>query len=1117
MKKKELLTLFGRNNRIKRCLLFMNYLSILILFCSFHVSANVFSQQEKVTFKSERLSVEEIFDAITLQLKYDVFYSEDKLNTKDVVQLSGKVMLVDDVLQKVLGKAYSYRLEGQTIFITPAKAVQQQATEKMTISLTVKDKSGEPLPGVTVMIKGTTTGGATDLDGKFSITIPQMNNVVLVVSFVGMKTVEVSYKGHSLNIVMEEDAASLDEVVVTGIFERKTESFTGVASTYKSDQLKMIGGQNVLQSLRTLDPSFSIKENNQFGSDPNRLPDMEIRGKSSVVGMKETFGSDPNQPLFILDGFEVPLQFVVDMNVDRIGSITILKDAASTAIYGSRAANGVVVIESKKPEPGQLRVRYSGDLSVSMPDLSGYNLMNAREKLEFERLAGMYTNDNQFAPENQISFDKVYNERLYNVNRGVDTYWLGEPVRSGLIHKHNLAIDGGDDNVLYSLGVSYGKTNGVMELSDRSVLTGNFMLNYRKKKINFSNNLTVDYTQSNNPVVPFSAYAKANPYYTKTDENGKVNPYLYNQWVGGARHELLANPIYDASRNNLDKTENLSFRENLQLEYTIVDNFKVSGRISLSKGSENVEKFKSPFLSEYQTVEQMKRGSYNKVTTKDFSYDGDIIVRYGHLFAEKHQVNGVGGWQFGSNEQIRDGFMAIGFPNDEVMNPAFSVQYEENSKPEYAETRKKSTSFYANVGYSYDRRYQVDANFRMDGSSVFGTNRRFTGTWSCGVSWNVHNEKFIKIPDWINTLRLRASVGNPGNQNFSSYQSYTTYAYNAALQNYFGLGALVIKFGNPDLLWQKTLDRNFGGDIVFFENRFRFNVNVYRKTTDPLLVVINTPSSVGSTEYTTNFGKQKTKGWDATLSYAPLYRPAEQKTLTLSLTARKVRDRYAGIGNKLGGMNTANQQTSLTRYYDGGSPNDLWAVRSAGIDPATGQEIFIKKDGTYTFEHDFDDEVNVGNSEPKLEGTVGAVLYYKGFSLSAYFRYRYNATLLNDALYSKVENITESNWLENQDRRAYYSRWQKPGDKAQFKGVALVKETAPRSDRFIQTENSFSGESFSMGYEFVNKPWMKALALSNLSLRANMNEMFRISTVKAERGIDYPFARTVTFSLSASF
>lgn len=1094
----------------------MNYLCLFVFLGVMQVHAAVFAQQEKVTFKSDLMTVEQIFDVISSQLKYDVFYSEDELNVRQKVEVNRKTMFVEDVLNQVLGNKYSYSLEGRTIIIKPLKSSVTQ-TQMKTMEGIVKDKRGEVLPGVTVLVKGTTVGTSTDVDGKFKLEVPASTDVVLVFSFIGMKTLEVPYKDQKmLNITLEDAAAELGEVVVTGIFERKAESFTGATSTYKGDVLKMVGSQNILQSLKTLDPSFSIKENNEFGSDPNRLPNMEIRGKSSVVGMKEQFGNDPNQPLFILDGFETSLQTVVDLNMDRIASITILKDAASTAIYGSRAANGVVVIETKKPEKGRLKVRYAGDFQVTTPDLSVYNLMNATEKLEFERFAGMYTNSFLNTPEYQVELDQAYNERLANIKRGVNTYWLREPVRTGFVHRHNVVIEGGDENMLYSLGASYGKTNGVMKESGREVMSGNFTLIYRKGIINFNNRLTLDYYKANNPTVPFSDFAKANPYFPKYNKDGKLDKFLVNKNIGGRTNKLY-NPLYNASLNNLDQEKNIGFRNTSQIEVTLNEAFKVSGRIGISKSDVNNEVFKSPFHSSFDDKEQLKRGTYSKTSKNDFNYDGDLIIRFGKLFGERHLVNAIAGWQFRADRLIRDGYVAMGFPNDEIKNPAFSNEYQEDSKPDYGENTTKSTSFYGNFGYSYDRRYQVDANIRIDGSSVFGTDKRFTETWSAGLSWNVHNEKFMGDATWMNMLRIRGSVGNPGNQNFAAYQSYTTYVFNTALQNDFGLGAVISAFGNPDLLWQKTLDINGGADMSFFGNRLALNFNVYRKKTDPLLISMTTPSSVGMTEFSTNFGEQITKGWDGTLNFSPYYHPEERKMLTITVTARHLKERYTGIGNKLGGMNEANQSTSLTRYYDGGSPSDVWAVRSGGIDPSTGKEIYIKQDGSYTFEHDYDDEVVVGNTEPKLEGTFGANFYWKGFSCGAFLRYRFHATVFNSAMYSKVENITKENWLENQDKRALYDRWQEPGDYAQFKGVGLVENNAPMTDRFIQNENSLIGESFNIGYEFSQQKWMKKVGLSNLSFRANMNDIFRASTVKAERGIDYPFARTVSLSVNASF
>ena len=250
----------------------------------------------------------------------------------------------------------------------------------------------EPMIGVTVAIEGTTNAVTTDIDGHFSLPVNKECNIVL--SFIGYKKTVIRYTGNNqadfAKIMLKSEAQNIKDVVVTGVYRRKKESFTGSSATFKGDELKSVGAQNVLQSLKTLDPSFKIMDNALSGSNPNKMPDVEIRGKSSVAGLKEEYGSDPNQPLFILDGFETTLETVMNLNMNRVASVTLLKDAASTAIYGSKAANGVVVIETKAPIKGKLQISYKGDYSMDFADLSDYNLMNAREKLEFEKLAGVY-------------------------------------------------------------------------------------------------------------------------------------------------------------------------------------------------------------------------------------------------------------------------------------------------------------------------------------------------------------------------------------------------------------------------------------------------------------------------------------------------------------------------------------------------------------------------------------------------------------------------------------------------------------------------------------------------------------------------------------------------------
>lgn len=1096
---------------------------LLILLGLLRVSATGYAQTYSIDLEMENVTCGKAIESVKGQTHLDFFFSNQELDVNRKVSVSCKNATLEEALKLILGDGYSFRMVDNTVVIRPVKQPLPQP-KKVTLRGKVTDTRKHPLPGVTVLLKGTTVGGSTDAEGVFEISFPEMKDVVIVFSFIGMQSREVLYNGQKeLAVVLEEDATEMEEVVVTGIFERKVDSYTGSASTYKTEDLKMMGSQNILQSLKTLDPSFHITPNNKLGSDPNQLPDIDIRGKTSVVNLREEYAVDPNQPLFILDGFEVPLQTIVDLNMERVASVTILKDAASTAIYGSRAANGVVVVETKRPKQGTLRFSYNGDFSISMPDLNDYNMMNAAEKLEFERLAGYY--EDASSDIQRFNLARLYDERLARVKSGVDSYWLSEPVRTGFTHKHNVYVEGGDDAMLYGMGVSYNGTDGIMKQSDRDVLSFNIDLRYRKGKFRFDNKFALDYTEANNPSQSFSVYVRTNPYYEK-NYDGSIPKYLDDQKIWNGEEDVSAyttvrraNPLYNAGLNYLNGSKELSFRNNFQMEWRPVDGMIARGRVSLSKANTKAEKFKSPFHSDFDETTKTERGSYSKSTTDRWTYDGDVTVTYGKLLAEKHQVNVVGGWNFASTRLVNDAFAAIGFPDDNVPNPAFANQYAADSKPSYSESTSRSTSVYLNANYSYASRYLLDFNFREDGSSVFGTNKRFTASWSVGVAWNLHNENFMG--EWAELLKVRFSVGNPGNQNFSAYKAYTTYVYNTGLQNLFGMGANVSAFGNPDLEWQKTMDYNLGADIALFNSRLKINADVYYKNTDPLLVTTSLATSTGRDSYITNLGAQQTKGVSVSTVVTLMNKSEKQLNWTVSVNGRHQKQEYNKIGKSLDLMNEELKKTTLQRYRDGGSPTDIWAVRSAGIDPMTGNELFIKKDGRYTFDYDNNDEVVVGNTEAKLEGVIGTNLYYRGFSVSVYLRYRLGADYFNTELYNRIENISYRGFTDyNQDRRALYDRWQKAGDQAKYRkisSIVLGNETYPMTDRYVQKENTLTGESISVAYDFGAQKWLKAVRLQNMTLRANMNDIFRCSTIRAERGTDYPFARTVSFSVNMTF
>ncbi|MBV4401187.1 SusC/RagA family TonB-linked outer membrane protein [Odoribacter splanchnicus] len=1095
--------------KVKRNLLLCSWLSFFLLISVLPGNASVFAQQEKLALSSTQLTVREIFDAISSQLRYDVFYNGEQLDLNRKVKFAQQVLNLEQVLDAVANNRFKYTLEDRTIILTPLTT--PQTVNSVTLTGQVTDQSNTPLPGVTVLVKGTKLGTSTDPEGNFKLSLPQQENTILIFSFIGMESQEVPVGDPKkpIKVILKETAENLKEVVVTGIFTRKKKSFTGSASTYTASELKTAGTQNILQSLKTLDPSFAILDNTLYGSDPNRLPNMEIRGKSSMLGMRDELEADPNQPLFILDGFESSLSVINDMDINRIASITILKDAASTAIYGSKAANGVVVVETVKPQAGKLMVSYNGNANISMPDLSSYNLMNAKEKLAFEKLAGKYT-PASWSATSEFELQKLYNQKLAEIESGIDTYWLTEPLRVGVNQKHSLYIEGGEGSFLFGIGAGYNGISGVMEKSNREVISGNIDLIYRIKKFQFSNKFSMTNTKIKNPIVDFSEYAAANPYYKKRDEEGNIGKWLENN-----DYTKAANPLWNASQNSRDEGKQLALSNYFVAEYTPLEALKVRARFGISYGNDDTEKFISRNDTRFDTYEILKKGTFNTTNTRSNQYEGELSVTFAKLIG-RHRLNAVLGGNLNSNKTLTQGYSAQGFPEGDFVYPSFSNGYPEGGSPTYYENTSRSMNGYFNLGYSFDDRYLMDFSLRENGSSVFGASKRYIGTWSVGLGWNLHKERFIADHlTWIDFLKLRASIGNPGNQNFSSSKTLTTFNFQLASMNYFGMGAVLNQLGNPDLDWQITLDKNIGIDMILIDKRLNITADYYHKVTDPLLINISMPLSSGTSSYLTNMGKQISQGLTLSASYYIIQKLDQRFSWLVRGNLRTQKTKLDKIGNKLDELNKSGQGHNTVRYYNGADPDDIWAVKSAGINPSTGRELFYDKEGNYTYDFSYDNEVICGNTRPKIEGVIGTSLNYKGFSVSMNFRYQTGASVFNEALFNKVENISVSGLNKNQDKRALYERWQNPGDKVRFKDIANAAST-PMSSRFIQKENVLSMESVYVGYEFY-EGWIKKIGLSNLKIQASMRDVFRASTIKSERGTLYPFARSLELGLSFNF
>ena len=1050
-------------------------------------------------------------------------------SVRSILQQPVTLELTDKPLTTVMdrllqGTGLSYKVSDRQVMIYTAQR-QPASRGQVTVIGKVSDAQGDPLPGATVVLKQNPTVNTITNDvGNYEIKVPA-EGAVLVFTFVGMMPREIRVgRQHQLNVVLSDDVAHLKgvEVIGNGMFQRRSETFTGSAATFSGEQLRLSGSVNALQSLKNLDPSFIINENVNMGSNPNTLPDVQFRGQSSI-DLKGDYETSPNLPLFILNGFETSLEKIVDMDMNLIQSITILKDAAAKAIYGSKAANGVVVVETVQPKQGRLRVSYNGSLELTVPDLNSYNLTDAAGKLQAEVLAGKYTNQGNAYSQAQLT--EQYNELYKEVQRGVDSYWMSQPLRTGVGQRHSLMLDGGDQAMLYSASLAYMNNVGVMKGSDRSTISGNITLSYRLKTLIFRNQLTIDdNTGTESPYGSFSLYSRMNPYWRIHDEDGQlIRQYSNGTW----------NPLYDAGLNSKDQTKYTLITENFYTEWNVLPTLKLTGRVGLTVRKDKSDRFTPATNSQYAQIlpsseEYLTRGSYAQSHGQSRQVNADLGVNWS-LTRGKHLLFTNLQYSIEQATSETESFTAIGFPSDRMDFISFGGGYATGSKPGGSESTTRSLGIIGAANYSYDDRYLADVSYRLNASSMFGSKNKWGSFWSAGIGWNLHHESWLKGNKILNYLKVRASIGRTGSQNFNSYQALSTYNYITDRTYNGDMGVVLMALANPNLKWQRQLERTVGFDITLF-NRLSGRFEYYNNLTDNLLTDVTLAPSSGFSSFKENLGETVNKGYELTLNYRLLTLPQSRTTVNLFWNVSHNTNKISEISNALKAYNEsqdaaydsydateegkARQRRVSTRYEEGQSMTAIWAVRSAGIDPTTGREVFIKRDGTTTFEWSSADQVVCGDSQAKYQGSFGLSARWRQFEANCSFSYKLGGQTYNSTLVDKVENVDVLNW--NVDSRVLTERWNTPGQVAQFKSIMDTSTTKPTS-RFVEDYDELAFSVITVGYDLSLLPLIKRSPFEYLKISATMNDVGWLSTVKKEWGLSYPRARTFSFQLSARF
>lgn len=1117
-------------------------LALLILF--FTISSQASTADFQISLDSDNITVEGLIDQIESKTQYRFVYKTADVDLERTVNVTGTNKPINELLKEIFDNTSTgFEIIGEQILLKKKEPVQDsqsqsvsaqsssQAPQKIVKGL-ITDEVDQPFPGVTVMIMGTSRGVYSNVDGEY--TIETKVGDTLMFSHIGYEIRQIPVTGQStINVRMKQDRSELSEVLITGIFERKAESFTGSAITITKEELKKKGNANVFQAIQNIDPSIVLADNLNLGSNPNALPDMQIRGTSTFpgegvgTGLKGNYLRDPNQPLFILNGFEVNVEQIFDLDINRIEKVTVLKDAASKALYGSKAANGVVVIETTQLSGEKALITYNASVDLELPDLDSYNLTNSLEKLEAERIDGMYIPNNN-DPERLSQLQQLYNSRRKLALEGLDTDWMAKPLRNGVGQRHSLSAELGGDELRILGNIAYRDVQGVMKESFRKNITGSLTASYRLDNFSFRNIMTVN---SNNaqesPYGLYSDYVKMNPYWRAEEVDGTI-PYYAEIGPNGERY---TNPLYNSTLDSKITSDYLNFINNFYLEWRIIPAIRATARIGIDVKKNDADEFypsKHTRFENYYGDDAQRKGSY-QVNNGESSYiSGDFNVQYSKNIG-KHFVFSNLGFNISERKFNEVVHQVEGFPSNRMDNIIFARDYALDSRPTGIEGLSRDIGFLAVGSYVYDNRFLSDVTLRTSASSQFGADKKWANFWSLGLGWNIHNENFLEDTK-VNELRLRGSLGSTGNQNFNTNESIATYNY--FLESlYQGFpGSYVQNMANPFLQWETKFDYNAGLDTKV--GNLSLRLDYYESYTENLITSITLPYSTGFSSVKDNLGKVKNSGIEANLSMLLWSQGRnffsvnggiatnENKIVELSNAMRSFNERMDEIAADRGNNKPVN------KYEDGMSMNAIWAVPSLGIDPSTGEEIYLDRDGNTTYEWSARDMVVVGDDNPKYRGNFGFSGEYNGFGISVTARYLGGGQMYNQTLLDRVENV-DMNY--NVDRRVLTGRWLEPGQQALFKRLGTFSadtdgdnvyetfaERTRATSRFVQDRNELDIAAINVYYEF-NDNLVDSLNLNRLRLSFNMNEAANFSSVRIERGTDYPFARNMSFSLMATF
>ena len=935
---------------------------------------------------------------------------------------------------------------------------QQTGKIKGTI---VDSKTGEPVIGASVKVKGTKLAAVTDLNGEFELNTHA--NATLQISYVGFKETEVK-ASNGMKISLEEDTESLEEVVVVGYGTQKKESLTGAMANIKGEKLKDITSATVENMLNGKVSGVYVAPGS---GRPGSTGAIIIRGQTSINGA--------TAPLWVVDGVIVG-NSAGDLNPDDIETMTVLKDAASTAIYGSEGANGVVVVTTKQAKHEKM--------SISLSAKAGLSTLN-RGNLEMMDGAEFYDYYKSFQNVESVNFPR-WNEDLRNSNFD----WFKLAKKTGSTQDYNLTLNGGSENIQSMFTLGYFKEEGAVKGYDMNRYSTRIKVVYKPYEwLTIKPNISGSRTNDKDKQYSVGAMYSMMPWDSPYDEEGNLVPNYYSGWV----NSKATNYLNDLAAGDYSTSTTYDLSGGLDFDIKITPWLTFSSVNNYSYYNSQTHGYYDPKSSSGEGVNG-RTTEYNYVSTRRYT---NQLLRFKKSWG-KHNVNALLAYEFNDYEMKYTDVYATGFISgfEDFMTAA---------KPEMAtgyRTAWAKQSYFTQWRYDYDSRYYGELSLRRDGRSNFGSNNRYGNFFSVSGAWNINNESWFKA-DWVDQLKLRAAFGSVGNVPTSLYPSYSLYSVGATYNE--NPGALISQIGNKDLTWEKTYTTGVGVDASFWQNRLHATLDYYIKNTSNILYQVPVTGLVGVTSIWKNIGKMRNTGIELTVG-GDIIRTKDltwNVTANISHNSNELRDLYKqrdANGNYVVKPVLISDGTSIAgtaqRILEIGEPVDTYYMKEwAGVNPEDGKPQWYMDDANgnkvVTDNYSKASYYKCGKASPDVYGSFSTSLFYKNFDLQANFGYS-----LGGQIYSYYRQEFDSDGAYAGDRNQMklqkgWSRWEKPGDIATHPRAMYNNQDKGNlaSSRYLESSDYLKLRSLTLGYNFD----LKKYGIQTLRLSVSGENLFTIT------------------------